>query len=364
MIKKLCLLCFLFLFSSCFMSSVIKTQPDFERYYNRYQNGKIKNIDKLVATYHDEKLPENTRLTALKYIILTKDPAGSQLISKLLDNQALTLKPEEVKMMLEALLQLKDPAFTPLLMRVYMTYLTYHMEVQNRILDILYASADPNRIANFLDMYERSQEAYLKLDQNMTRVLGKFGDDSVVPVLISIVNNPKANMKLRESAIQMLAKKDNPALAQTLTDLLGTPDNDLMIRDFAFNVLETGQDEKILLALLNFMQNNKDREYKMMQTVMEAISNYDNPAVIPSLLYIIKTPSFRKILRDQAVTSILKFNRPDVLDQMMDIFSSLNDYQYWPQLSEAVAATGNIELRQKLEKLALKDQLEMLGSEK
>jgi len=352
------------LFLTACGGSALKNADSMERYLTRYQNGKEENIEALVRSYENPDLNRDLRLKALEYIVESKDPFMWTLMDQKLKDP-LSLSPDEIKVMIKVMADSRDPEFTPLLMRTYMIYMNTHMSYQNQILEALYATTGKEQLRNYLELYQRSKEAYLSLDANLNRTLGKFDDPTVVPLLMSIAQNPKNNIKIREEAMRMLSEKNTPELAKVLTTMLGEPENELMIRDFAFNVLEDDAlDEKLLLSLTEFIQRNKEREHKMMETVIDVLGDYRNPAVIPTLLHIYRTGAYARDLKDQAVKALIDFNRIDLLEQMVETMSDKKDYYYWPLISDAVSALEAVELRQKMEEIAMRDHRLILGAVK
>ena len=362
--KLLFLLSILVILTACVSSKgVLFDKVSMQRYYDSYLEGSSPDLNRIILTYMDEETNANLRLDALSYLVRSKDPRANQIVANKL-NKPLELNIAELNIILNTIYKYPDPRWTKQMMKAYVALMNSHMRHQNTILEFIYENMGKDQIPNFLNVYQKSQEAYLSIDLSLSKTLGKFDDKAVVPLLIKIVNNPKADIKLRSTALQMLKNKNHPDIAKALTKLLSSPDEGLMIRDFTFNVLENHNDEKIMLALLEFLKNNKDKEYMMMQNVMELLEEYKDPNIIPTLHFIFENPTLREDLREQAFASLLEFSRDDVLFRLIHSVSKQDDYKYWPELSKAVAKSSNISLRQEMEILALEDHKDKLGEAK
>lgn len=345
-------------FSGCSAPNVL-SEKELANHYDRYLNGKISSIDNITLTYQNADTPLELRLTALEYMIRSNDPQAMQVLKNELQN-AETMDPAILMKICDEVVLQKNSEWSQIMMIAYKKYIEQSFAIQDKMLTAIGATSSVRHLARYLEMYQFAHENLYKVDSYFSEYLGKFKDDAIVPILINIVNDPKRDIRLREQAIKILAEKNDPRIATVLTQLLGSPQSDLMIRDFAFNVMDHSTDEKLLLSLLDFMQRNKDRENKMMQTIISALGDYSNPAIIPSLQYIYKTITFPLELRQNALSGLLRFNTPAVLEELIRSTSETSQYYFWPEISKAVASNGNIELRQLMEELALSDQQKTL----
>jgi HEAT repeat protein len=349
-----------FILAAC-GSAVITTEKEATKYYNLYLEGKTEAINNLSLAFLDtEGTPPEVRKQALRYMVRTNDAQARAAILRYAAEQN-PPEPDILLVLSDEIAAQKAVSWTPIALKMYKTYMDQSFQLQNSMLGAVYESSSASQITQMIELYEYTQGNLNVVDKNINRLLGKFDDEAVIPLLINIVNDKKRNIQVRERALLLLSQKNDPRIADVLTKLLGDPQQELMIRDFAFNVLETGSDEKILLALLEFLQRNKAKENKMMAAVTQALGNYGNPAIIPSLQFIYENLSFPYQLREEALVALIKFENKEVLEFLIDKTYATGQYYFCEAVSEAVSKSGHRELRQRMETAARQNQIEKLG---
>ncbi|HDR05126.1 MAG TPA: HEAT repeat domain-containing protein [Candidatus Marinimicrobia bacterium] len=345
-------------------TSQISTEKEAAKYYNLYLEGKTEAINNLSLAFLDtEGTPPTVRKAALRYMVRSGDAQARAALLKYASDQKVP-EPDILQTLSDEIAAQKAVSWTPLALKMYKAYMDQSFQLQNSMLGAIYESSGAAQITQMIEVYEYTRSNLNVVDENISRLLGKFDDQAVIPLLINIVNDPKKNIRVRETALLLLSEKNDPRIADVLTKLLGDPKQELMIRDFAFNVLETGSDEKILLALLEFLQRNKAKENKMMAAITEALGNYGNPAIIPSLQFIYENLSFPYQLREEALSALIKFDNRDVLEFLIIKTYETGQYYFCEAVSDAVSKSGNRELRQMMEIAALQDQMKRSGGQK
>jgi HEAT repeat protein len=341
----------LILLGGCSGSGPLKDSRSIVNQYNRYLDGKPKAIDRLMATYIDKDQPQELRTEALRYMIRSRDPESLKLI------QGQMRKLEEMEywsilVIADESAQLNDPRWATIMLTAYSRLHELNKNVQEKILGSIYANMDTQSIPRFIDIYQLSYDHLLQLDDYFAKGLGKYDDETIVPLLIKIINDPKRNLRTREKALKILAQKNEPAFTEALVRLIGNPQTDQMLREFSFNVLDLTKDEEILLALLDFLNRSKDREQRMLSSALDALGSFSDPKIIPSLHYITTHDSFPYDMRKKALDALLEFKSPTVLTDLIHAFDNPVNLIFWPYVSEAVKKSGNAELYQLMEKKA------------
>jgi|GEM_PF-1389887 len=344
----------------CSGSGPLKDSRSIVNQYNRYLDDKPNALNRLMATYIDEDQPQELRAEALRYIIRSRDPESLKLI------QSQLRKMEEMEywsilIIADESAQLNDPKWAIIMLTAYSRLHDLNKNVQEKILGSIFANMDSQSIPRFIDLYQTSYDHFLQLDEYFAKALGKYDDETIVPLLIKIINDPKRNLRTREKALKILAEKSEPAFTDALVSLMGNPQTDKMLREFSFNVLDVTKDEEILLALLDFLNRSKDREKRMLSSALDALGSFSDPKIIPSLHYITTRDSFPYDMRKKALDALLEFKRPDVFTALIDAFDNPANLIFWPYVSEAVKKTGNAELYQLMEKKAFHLYLEFRG---
>ncbi len=335
----------------CSGSGPLKDSRSIVNQYNRYLNGKPNAIDRLMATYLDEDQPQELRAEALRYMIRSRDPESLKLIQR----QMLKLDEMEYWSLLiiaDETAQLNDPKWATVMLTAYAKLHELNKNLQEKILGSIFANMDTQSIPQFIDIYQLSYDHFLQLDEYFAKGLGKFNDETIVPLLIRIINDPKRNLRTREKALKILAQKNEPAFTEALVSLMGNPQTDQMLREFSFNVLDVTKDEDILLALLDFLNRSKNREQKMLSTALDALDSFSDPKIIPSLQYISTHETFPYDMRKKALDALIKFNKPEIYKDLIASFDNPANLVFWPYVSDAVKKSGNAELYQMMEKKA------------
>ncbi len=347
---------------SCGGSGPLKDSRAVVNQYNRYLEEKPNALDRLIVTYVDEEQPQELRAEALRYIIRARDPLSLQLIRNELK------KPEEVEywaliIIADESAQLNDPKWAVVMVNAYSRLLGLNKTLEEKILGSIFANSDLQTLPRFLDVYQKAYDHFLQLDEYFAKSLGKYDDESIVPVLVRIINDPKRSLRTRERALHILADKNEPAFTEALTSLVGDPQTDQMLREFSFNVLDVTQDEEILLALLEFLNRNKDRQHRMLSGALNALENVSDPALIPSLMFITTHETFPYDLRKKSLTSLTDFDSTEVLIALIDALDEPQNLIFWPEISRAVRESGDSQIYQRMEKKALELHFRFQGGE-
>lgn len=350
--KKIILTLLIFiLLWGCSGSGPLKDSRSIVNQYNRYLDGKPKAIDRLMATYIDDDQPQELRAEALRYMIRSRDTESLKLI------QGQMRKLEEMEywsilIIADESAQLNDPKWATIMLTAYSRLHELNKNVQEKILGSIFANMDSQSIPRFIDIYQLSYDHFLQLDEYFAKGLGKFNDETIVPLLVKIINDPKRTLRTREKALKILAQKSEPAFTDALVSLMGNPQTDQMLREFSFNVLDVTKDEEILLALLDFLNKSKSREQKMLSSALDALGSFSDPKIIPSLLYISTHESFPYDMRKKALDALLKFNKQEIYIALIDAFDNPANLVFWPYISDAVKKSGHADLYQLMEKKA------------
>lgn len=349
--------------SGCGGSGPLKDSRSIVNQYNRYLEEKPKALDRLISTYADEDQPRELRAEALRYIIRARDPLSLQLVRIELK------KPEEMeywalKIIADETAQLEDPKWANIMINAYSHLLELNKELEEKILGSIFANTDLQSLPRFIDLYQKAYDNFLQLDGYFAKSLGKYDDESIIPVLIRIINDPKRSLRTREKALHILADKNEPAFTEALISLIGDPKTDQMLRDFSFNVLDVTRDEDILLALLEFLNRSKDRHHHMLSGALNALDNFSDPAIIPSLLFITTHDTFPYDLRKKALDALIEFKSTDVLTSLINALEDPQNLIFWPEISDAVRKSGDSRIYQLMEKKALDLHLSFQGGEK
>jgi HEAT repeat protein len=338
--------------AGCSGSGPLKDSRAIVNQYNRYLEEKPKALDRIIATYVDDEQAQELRAEALRYIIRSRDPLAYRLIQSQLKKPQ-TMEYWALEIIADETAQLNDPKWGTLMMNAYSALMDLRINLEKKILGSIFANTDLQSLPRFLDLYQKSYDHFLQLDDAFAKSLGKYDDDGIVPVLLKIINDPKRSLRTRERALQILADKNEPAFTEALIKLMGDPQTDQMLREFSFNVLDLTQDEEILLALLKFLDRSKERHNHMLNSALAVLEDFSDPAIIPSLRLIATDDNFPYHLRKKAVDGLIAFESPEELMFLIQALEEPHNLIFWTDIATAVRKSGDPDLYQAMEKTAL-----------
>ncbi|RKY51301.1 MAG: hypothetical protein DRP86_01740 [Candidatus Neomarinimicrobiota bacterium] len=338
--------------AGCSGSGSLKDSRAIVNQYNRYLEEKPKALDRIIATYEDDEQAQELRAEALRYIIRSRDPLAYRLIQSQLKKPE-TLEYWALEIIADETAQLNDPKWGVLMMDAYSTLMNLRINLEKKILGSIFSNTDLQSLPRFLDLYQKSYDHFLQLDDTFAKSLGKYDDDGIVPVLLKIINDPKRSLRTRERALKILAEKNEPAFTEALIALMGDPRTDQMLREFSFNILDVTQDEKILLALLKFLDRSKERDNLMLNSALTVLDDFSDPAIIPSLRFIATDENFPYYLRKKALDGLIAFKSPEELMFLIQSLEEKHNLIFWMDIATAVRKSGDPDLYQAMEKTAL-----------
>ena len=143
-----------------------------------------------------------------------------------------------------------------------------------------------DQVLALLDLYEVSKANLSKTEKLLTEILGALGNDQVIPVLTTIAKDPRANVGIRNMAVEILGKKNPDDVAIAFAELLGDPNTNMEVREFALNTMKGVQEENLVLALLNTYNMGKSQYYSLLNTMLAALGEFDDPEVKKAVMEI------------------------------------------------------------------------------
>lgn len=99
---------------------------------------------------------------------------------------------------------------------------------------------EPRVILALLETFNAGKAEYLKLAEVLTRALGNFSSQAVVPTLIEIAKNPEFPLKTRREALTALIKFKDPDIFQQLLPMMEKPDNYILFDEMTSMATELG----------------------------------------------------------------------------------------------------------------------------
>lgn len=323
-------------------------------------------LKELIALFEDQNQPLDIRIAAVRAVGQTRHPlALESLAAYVKEAEAL-----ELDLMLASIDVLgdfqDDPRASEALVESIFTIDKKLRGLQEVVFENLKKVSTENQVLILLDIYERSRANFHQTALMVSRTLGKMDRDEVIPVLVFIANDRSLDIKIRNRALDILAqKKDSPEVVTMFVDMLTDPTLERQIRDFALRTMKDVKEEQLVLALLQSYSQGRASYFSLLNTLVEALGNFDDPAVKPVLVEISLTRDVPQPLRIKALQNLGNFGDPKVFAQILPLLEDAGNYEYYPYVVELAKRLGVVEqYKDELREAALVAQEKALESKK
>ena len=341
-----------FLFQSC---STIKSlfgkksigdpnDPDFlnrvQELKSAYRGGNIRALDELIEVYQDSDLHVKLRVAAGKTLAQTQHPRALHAISEMVASTTAvdyTLLNESISMLG---MFSENPKAANALVRSMRKMEKRTNEVHIALVKSLNRVRTKDQILALLDLYEVAKSNMARTERLLTETMGAIGSDQVVPVLTSVARDPKINIGIRNKAVEILGKKNPDDVAIAFAELLGDPNTNLEVREFALNTMKGVKEENLVLALLNTYNMGKIQYYSLLNTMLAALGEFDDPEVKKAVIEIAHSNDYPTDIRKKAIDNLAAFNDPSVVNGLLPMLEERENYIYYDNIINMVYALG------------------------
>ena len=262
-----------------------------------FNEGKLQALEEMIAIYNDTNQPFDVRMAAGKALAKTQHPTALNALSEIVGD-ASALDISFMIASIELLAEFKD---------------------------------DPRAA----DAMVNAKNNFNRTEKLLTETLGALGTDEVVPILTQISRDPNVNLGIRNRALEILGKKDPTQVADAFAELLNDPETNFEVREFALNTMKGIKEENLILALLNTYRSGKDEYYNMLNTLLEALGEFDDPAIRRAVKEVAMNNEYPLKIRIKAIEKLADVSDQSVIPSIMPILSDYKQYK----LHQAVIAT-------------------------
>jgi len=342
----------LFLFQGC---STIKglfgrksigdpNDPDFlnrvQTLKSAYRDGNIQALDELIEVYEDPDLHVKLRTAAGKTLAETQHPRALHAIAEMVATTTAldyTLLNESINML--GMFN-ENPKAAAALVRSMHKMEEKTNEIHISLVKNLNRVRTKDQILALLDLYEVAKSNMSRTERLLTETLGALGNHQVVPILTTIAKDPKINIGIRNKAVEMLGKKNPNEVAIAFAELLGDPNTNLEVREFALNTMKGVKEENLVLALLNTYNMGKTQYYSLLNTMLAALGEFDDPEVKKAVIEIAHSKDYPTDIRKKAIDNLAAFNDPSVVNGLLPMLEAKENYIYYDNIIDMVYALG------------------------
>ena len=318
--------------------------PDFlntvQELKSAYREGNVQALDDLIEIYEDPDLHVKLRVAAGKTLAQTEHPRALHSISEMVATTTAldyALLKESIKML--GMFK-ENPKAADALVRSMRKMEDKTNEIHITLVKNLMRVRSKDQILALLDLYEVAKSNMSRTERLLTETMGAIGNDQVIPILTQIAKDPKINIGVRNRAVEILGKKKPDDVAVAFAELLGDPNTNLEVREFALNTMKGVKEENLVLALLNTYNMGKTEYYSLLNTMLAALGEFDDPEVKKAVIEIAHSNDYPMDIRKKAIDNLAAFNDPSVLNGLLPMLENKDNYVYYDNIINMVYKLG------------------------
>ena len=342
----------LFIFHGCSMVKGLlgkKTigdpnDPDFlnkvQELKSAYREGNIQALDELIEVYENPDLHVKLRVAAGKTLAQTEHPRALHAISEMVATTTAldyALLNESIKML--GMFK-ENPKAADALVRSMHKMEDKTNEIHLSLIKNLRRVRTKDQILALLDLYEVAKSNMSRTERLLTESMGAIGNDQVIPILTQVARDPKINIGIRNQAVEILGKKKPDDVAVAFAELLGDPNTNLEVREFALNTMKGVKEENLVLALLNTYNMGKTEYYSLLNTMLDALGEFDDPEVKKAVIEIAHSDDYPPDIRKKAIDNLAAFNDPSIVNGLLPMLENKDNYIYYDNIINMVYKLG------------------------
>ena len=342
----------LFIFHGCSMVKGLlgkkaigdPNDPDFlnkvQELKSAYREGNIQALDELIEVYEDPDLHVKLRVAAGKTLAQTEHPRALHSISEMVATTTAldyALLNESIKML--GMFK-ENPKAADALVRSMHKMEDKTNEIHLSLIKNLRRVRTKDQILALLDLYEVAKSNMSRTERLLTESMGAIGNDQVIPILTQVARDPKINIGIRNQAVEILGKKKPDDVAVAFAELLGDPNTNLEVREFALNTMKGVKEENLVLALLNTYNMGKTEYYSLLNTMLDALGEFDDPEVKKAVIEIAHSDDYPIDIRKKAIDNLAAFNDPSILNGLLPLLENKDNYIYYDNIINMVYKLG------------------------
>ncbi len=325
---------------------------DIERLRMSYKDGQVQALEELITIFNDANQPFDVRISAGEALAETHHPTALNALANAVSTAAavdMTLMETSINL----LAQFQDnPKAAEAMVNAMHTIEDRTNDLHLVLIKNLNKVRTKDQVYAMLDLYEVAKANLSRTEKLLTETLGALGDDEVIPVLTDIARDVDVNIAVRNRAIEILGKKEPSEVVGAFTELLGDPTTGPEVRDFALNMMSGVKEENLILSLLDTYNVGKKQYYSLLNTLLDALGNFDDPEVKSAVIEIALNTDYKLALRKKAIQKLGQYKDPTVIDLFLPLLETSENYYLYPSIVELIEALGQTdstnELRRRL----------------
>tara|TARA_Y100000994_G_scaffold31286_1_gene21980 strand:+ start:568 stop:1698 length:1131 start_codon:yes stop_codon:yes gene_type:complete len=307
------------------------TFEDIEKLKDSFNTGSEKSLNKLIAIYQDPNQSIAIRLAALEAVENSQDINLKIALEEIIQNADFLID-DLMKKSLYILIKMDDTSSTDSIIEGLKKSEDKIIDLRTIMVDAVGENNTEDKIITLLELYEISASNHQRMNELLTLSLGDLDDERAMPILMDIARDNSLKMSTRNRAIEILSRKNSPELVDFFVEILGDPNSNDSMQEFINNSMGLENRDRMVMALLESYQIGKTRYHAMLYSIIEGLEDYNNPQMKPLFLEVAQTEGFPKGLRIKAIQSLANFNDETVLNDLIYMLESHENYQFYYEI--------------------------------
>ena len=346
------ILCSFLLLQSCatvksFFGKKSIIDPDDPNFLNNiqklrsaYQNGDVQALEEMIQIYNDKDQHIKARIEAGRMLANTQHPMALNAIAKMVETTS-AVDFSFLKSSIEMLALFRENPKASFAMVESMHILEERTNnLHLTIAENLNKVRTKDQILVLLDLYEIAKANMNRTEGLLAKILGGLNSDQVIPVLTAIAKDPNVRLGIRNKAVQILGKKSPEDVAKAFAELLGDPNTNLEVREFAINTMAGVKQENLILALLNTYNTGKSQYYTLLNTMLSALGEFNEPEVKLAVIEIASSEDYPIDIRKKAIDNLGAFKDPSVIPKILSVLEDKKNYVYYDNILDMIYVLG------------------------
>tara|TARA_B100000214_G_scaffold361193_1_gene324347 strand:+ start:442 stop:1575 length:1134 start_codon:yes stop_codon:yes gene_type:complete len=305
-----------------------------------YQNGDVQALEEMIQIYNDEDQHIKARIEAGRMLANTQHPMALNAIAKMVETTS-AVDFSFLKSSIEMLALFKENPKASFAMVESMHILEERTNnLHLTIAENLNKVRTKDQILVLLDLYEIAKANMDRTEGLLAKILGGLNSDQVIPVLTAIAKDPNVRLGIRNKAVQILGKKSPEDVAKAFAELLGDPNTNLEVREFAINTMAGVKQENLILALLNTYNTGKSQYYTLLNTMLSALGEFNEPEVKLAVIEIASNENYPIDIRKKAIDNLGAFKDPSVIPKIIPVLEDKKNYVYYDNILDMIYMLG------------------------
>ena len=306
-----------------------------------YIEGDMGALEELIAIYQDEEQHLDVRKSAVRAMAETQHPLALDALAEYVKKA----KALNIELMITSVGVLsefqEDPVASGALMESIFAVDDKLRQVQAATFKSLKNVKPENKVLALIDIYERSRAAFYSTATMVSNTLASMDENEVVPVLIFLAKDESLDVKTRNRSLEILAGRKNDArIVGMFVEMLTDPSMESQIRDFAIHTMKDVKEERLILALLDTYSQGQASYYSLLSTLLDALGNFNDPVVKPTLVEIAMQDNVPRSLRVKAILNLGNFRDPGIFELILPMLEDPESYEYYPYIIELAHTLG------------------------